>query len=190
MRFLFSLLAAISVHAQQPAKAPVHVGWHDEFDRPYEWKHLGVANKPNLDWSKPGLLGLALARVPFDWPYQYQWSGVTKTATIEVLHHPVLVANVTSLSGYAHLDVDVLDEKDKLLVQLRSNTLQAPGVCSINLGEHMFSGTYTFRIRLIVGGPNSGCNATYDWIRVTSVEDRDRLTADPNLPFITEPSSL
>ncbi len=155
------------------------IGWHDEMNRQYEWTHLSSSNKPDLDWSKPGFLGLTLHHVPRGWPYQYQWSGVTKTVEINVVENPILSAHVSELKGYAHLDIDVLDDKGKTLIQLRSNTLQSPGTCSVKLGEHVFPGTYSFRIRLIVGGPNEGCSATYDWIRGTTKDDDKQLIDYP-----------
>lgn len=172
------LFCAFAAGGQHPASHSAQFGWHDELNRQYEWTHLATSNKPDLDWSKPGLLGMTLHHVPRGWPYQYQWSGVTKTVEINVAENPILSARVSELKGYAHLDIDVLDGHNKILLQLRSNTLQSPGICSVKLSERIFPGTYSFRIRLIVGGPNEGCSATYDWIRGSSEKDAKQFGSD------------
>ncbi len=178
---------AIAAILHQTAK-PVSCRWRDEFDHPSEWKHIAASNKPSLDWSRPGKLGLTLPHVPRDWPYQYQWAALTKTVTLDMTAAPFLTARVTELKGYAHLDIDFMSN-DKVLSQLRSSTIESPGVMWLDMSDRVFPGTYTFRIRIVAGGPNEGCNAMYDWLRLTSVEDGKRLLADPNVLTVTGPPS-
>ena len=165
----------------RPGQALIGSSWHDEMNHPSDWKHLAIGNKPSLGYYLPGKLKLTLGRVPSDWPYQYQWSGVTRRAEVDIARGPFLSAYVPEVNGYAHLDVDVLSDSGKVLKTFRSSTLQSPGVCTLDLSNSVMAGTYTFQIRLIVGGPNSGCSATYDWVRFSSVKDGERMKAHPEL---------
>jgi hypothetical protein len=158
----------------------VVVGWSDEMNRADRWKPLGVVNQAKIATPKPGLLSLSLKAVPAGWPYEYQWSGVTQEATVDVGKYPVLAARVVGLEGYAHLDIDVLDAKGKAVKGLRASTLTEPGLTKINLGESLDPAVYHLRIRLIVGGPNSGCRADYSWIRFYRAEDDAFVTAHPD----------
>lgn len=100
---------------------------------------------------------------------------------MDIGKYPFLTANVSELlGGYAHMDIDVLDSAGKAVKTLRSSTLQAGGLSFVNLRESLDPAIYTLQLRLIVGGSNEGCWATYDWVCFTSVEDGERLKQNPN----------
>lgn len=123
---------------------------------------------------------LALGHVPADWPYTYQWSGVTREARNDIGRFPVLMARATVVKGYAHLDVEVRDDQGKTIKTLRSSTLTAPGIALLDVSKEFRPGNYTCQIRMIVGGPNAGCAVAYDWIRFVRREDVDFLIRHPN----------
>ena len=169
---------------KKQANWPLEVGWHDELDNSSNWKHLIIDNKPKLAVPNPGTLRLTLGQVPAGWPYEYQWSGVTRRVQIDIAKTLFLGAYVCELpAGYAHMDIDVLDAVGKPIKTIRINTLQNPGVSFVNLRDSLEPGTYNLQLRLIVGGPNSGCSATYDWIRFSDMANGARMTANPNLPL-------
>jgi hypothetical protein len=143
------------------------------------WAALDVDNKAKVGTLHKGQLDLSLGHVPAGWPYQYQWSGVTQDFRLDVARYSVLVARVSDLHGYAHLEIEVLDRNGKPKKGLRSNTLQQPGILQADLSTTLDPATYHLRVRLIVGGPNEGCNATYNWIRAVRPEDVSRLTSNP-----------
>ena len=102
---------------------------------------------------------------------------------MDIARFPNLIASITEVSGYAHLDVDVLDDKGKAVKTLRSPTLTSPGVSAINLRESLDPAVYQLRVRMIVGGPNAGCSASYDWLRFVG---KTSLSATPKafpVPF-------
>ena len=102
---------------------------------------------------------------------------------INIAKYPYLGAQVTDIyAGYAHMDIDVLDADGKPYKTIRSNTLQSPGISFVNLKDHLDPATYNLQLRLIVGGPNSGCSATYNWIRFTTLEDAERMMSYPTFP--------
>ncbi|AIE84579.1 hypothetical protein OP10G_1211 [Fimbriimonas ginsengisoli Gsoil 348] len=162
----------------------VFVGWHDEMDSRDQWGALDMENKAFTAAPTKGTIFLGLDRAPANWPYGYQWSGVTRDLYVDVARFPMLMARVIQVQGYAHLDIDVLDAKSKAINTLRSNTLTAPGISSIDLGRLLPPGQAHLRLRLIVGGPNEGCCATYDWVRFVNKVDADFLTKDPDWGYV------
>jgi len=155
------------------------VGWNDELDSVDRWAPLGVANQARANVPFRGTMLLSLGHVPADWPYTYQWSGVTQDAWVDVGLFPMLMARVPWVQGYAHMDIDVLDE-EKVVKTIRSTTLNGPGISSIDLRTQLDPATYHLRLRLIVGGDNAGCSATYDWVRFVKRPDADFLTSHPD----------
>lgn len=170
----------LPVEPERPSAAPIHVGWHDEFNKVSAWTPLAVDNKPKVSAPVSGAVKLELDKVPDGWPYEYQWSAVERVATVDIARHPYLSANVSQVSGYAHLDIDVLDASNNAVKSFRSTTLQAAGVAFVDFKNQLDPAIYRLRIRLIVGGPNEGCSATYNWIRFTSAADGERLQQNPN----------
>ena len=144
------------------------------------WRPLEVENKPTVTFPKHGAMRLELGKVPTDWPYTYQWSGVRRRATVDISRYPFLSARVADLHGYAHLDIDVLDAAGKKVKGIRSSTLQADGVSFVDLTSQLDPATYTLEIRLIIGGPTDGCWGTYNWVRFTSFSDGERLQQAPD----------
>ncbi len=149
-------------------------------NRPRNWAPLAVENRAKVSSAHKGQLDLRLGHVPDGWPYAYQWSGVSQDFKLDVSRYSVLVARVSSLKGYAHLDVDVLDQNGKPFKAIRSSTLQQPGVAVADLGTILDPAVYRVRVRLILGGPNDGCNATYNWIRAIRPADLPKLIAEPD----------
>lgn len=167
----------------QPKHGPVLLGWNDEFDKSNSWTALNAQNKVGVVADK-GKLKLVLGPVPSDWPYQYQWSGLERVLRIDIARYPYLIAKVDTVSGYAHLDIEALDAGNKPFKSLRASILQSPGISSIDLSQDLDPAIYSLRIRLIVGGPNTGCSALYDWIRFTSVKDGKFLLKNPDYSII------
>src|SRR5512138_348709 len=101
----------VAQHGQsdRPARGPVHIGWHDEFGSAQAWDALNVENKAHVKLESPGNLVLSLGQVPSGWPYTFQWSGLKRNVHADIGRHPVLMAYVERIQGYAHLDIDVLD---------------------------------------------------------------------------------
>ena len=175
----------------RPGAPPIVVGWHDELNSVKLWKPLAIENKPKVSVPVAGALRMDLAKVPAGWPYEYQWSGVTRDAMVDVGRFPFLSANVSLLlGGYAHMDIDVLDVAGNAVKHFRSSTLQAGGLTFIDLSTSLDPAIYRLRLRLIVGGSNEGCYATYTWVRFTSVKDGERLRSDPNYRWIVEARAI
>ncbi len=164
-------------------RGPVMLGWNDECDYTENWAPLAADNKAGTVADK-GLLKLMLGPVPGDWPYEYQWSGVQRDVRIDVARYPYALAKIDKLSGYAHMDIDVLDANGDAVKSFRATTLQEAGVSSIDLSKQLDPAIYRLRVRLIVGGPNSGCSAAYDWLRFTSSEDGEFLRKNPGYEFV------
>ncbi len=158
----------------------VFVGWHDEMDSRSNWSTLDMQNKAFVAQPIPGTVFLGLDRVPANWPYSYQWSGVTQVANVDVARYPILMSRVRQVQGYAHLDIDVLGPKGEVINTLRSATLNNPGLSTIDLSQVLAPAFYRLRLRLIVGGPNEGCCATYDWVRFVDKGDAEFLTLNPD----------
>jgi hypothetical protein len=78
------------------------------------------------------------------------------------------------------MDIDVLDASGSAVKTLRTSTLNDPGVSTLDLGTVLDPAIYSLRLRLIVGGPNSGCCATYKWVRFVSRTDAEFLTKHPD----------
>lgn len=165
---------------------PIKLGWHDELNNPKPWRVLAVENRPSVTAPARGSLKLSLSKVPTGWPYTFQWSGVQRDITVDIGRHPFLSAQVADVTGYGHLDIDVLDRQGKAVKTLRTSTLQTPGVCFIDLSKDLDPAVYRLRLRLIVGGPNEGSSVTYNWVRFTSKQDGERLLADPGFSRLTE----
>jgi hypothetical protein len=181
------LIASVLVALQGVSPFQQHailVGWADELDQPGRWSPLGVLNQARLNVAEPGKLLLSLGQVPTDWPYTYQWGGFAQDATVDVARFPVLMARVLWVVGYAHMDIDVLDGNGKAVKTIRSSTLNGPGISTIDLSGALDPATYHLRLRLIVGGQNSGCSATYDWVRFLKKDDADFMSKNPNWPLI------
>jgi len=184
------LLATALLQQQKPVfNQPQHahysipVGWHDELERSSNWGPLNMENKAQVI-APPGTLLLTLGHVPANWPYTYQWSGVTQDANVDLATYPVLMAKANYVFGYAHMDIDVLDGRGQVEQTLRSSTLNAPGLSSVDLGASLKPGQYHLRLRLIVGGQNEGCAAIYDWVRFVKRSDVDFLTNNPDWPYV------
>lgn len=165
---------------------PIKLGWHDELNNLKPWHVLAVENRPGVTAPARGSLKLSLSKVPTGWPYTFQWSGVQRDVTVDIGRHPFLAAQVAEVAGYGHLDIDVLDRQGKAVKTLRTSTLQAPGVCFIDLSKDLDPAVYRLRLRLIVGGPNEGCSVTYNWVRFTSKQHGERLLADPGFSKLAE----
>ena len=157
-----------------------------------------MENRARVDFVRLGDVRLSLGQVPANWPYAYQWSGLKRDLRVEVDRYPVLMALVTHVQGYAHLDIDVLDANGRAVRTLRSSTLNVStlpkaaagsglegprsskpeilsGVVEADLGKELLPGTYRLQVRLIVGGDNSGCSAEYHWLRFVATKDAQRL---------------
>jgi hypothetical protein len=171
----------------RPSHPPITVGWHDEMNDARVWSPSNVENKARVSVPTRGAVRLDLGQVPEGWPYEYQWSGITRRATVDLARFPYLSAWVSHLlGGYAHMDIDVLDAKGKAVKGFRSSTLKAGGITAIDLSTVLDPAIYTLQIRLIVGGSNQGCWATYDWVRFTSPADGALLKGNPGWRWIRE----
>lgn len=158
----------------------VVVGWCDELNSATYWSPLAMENQARVNVPYPGYVLLSLGHVPDNWPYAYQWSGISQDAQVDVARFPVLMARVQWVQGYAHMDIDVLDARGKAVKTLRSSTLNERGLSKIDLSQTLDPGTYRLRLRLIVGGDNSGCSATYDWVRFVDQKGAEFLDAHPD----------
>lgn len=166
----------------------ISVGWHDEFNANQTWKPLVTENSLHSR-ATFGSLALSLNQVPKNWPYEYQWNGVTADVKVNLLKYPVLMARVDNLQGYAHVDLDVLDGKGKSLISYRSSTLTSSGIAIFDTKNNFMAGTYDLRLRLILGGPNSGCSATYKWVRFVAAKDVEFLKTHPDFQDVKLDSS-
>ena len=175
---VLALALGSSLLLQRPAAA-VRVGWNDELNSVRGWKALEVENRPSISQPKRGAVLLSLSPKGADWPYEFQWSGITRDAKVDIARFPVLTARVRDVHGYAHLDIEVLDAEGKALKGFRSTTVTTEGLSTIDLGQSLDPAVYTLRLRLIVGGPNAGCDVTYDWVRFTNRADAEFLAANP-----------
>jgi len=168
----------------------IAVGWHDEMDNRVRWKPLATDNKAFVAVPTPDVIFLGLDTVPQNWPYTYQWSGVQQDARVDIARFPVVSAYLTQVQGYAYLDIDVLDSGGKVSQTVRTPTLTSPGVATLDLGKDLSPAVYSFRIRLIVGGPNSGCCATYKWVRFTTTREADYLSRHPAYKVVDRPIGM
>ncbi len=189
--FALLLLESVPCFSQTPPKshtsAPLVVGWHDEMNRPENWKPLALENQPDIYAESPGLLTLRLPHVPEGFPYEYQWSGVTRSLSADLAHYPVLVANVGSMDAgsYAHLDIEEHDFSGHVTHTWRSPTLTHPGLTSIDLGKAIDSSVRRLTVRLIVGGKLAGAKCSYNWVRFVRREDLVYLQEVPGLQYVT-----
>ncbi|MDR3689264.1 MAG: hypothetical protein P4L46_07795 [Fimbriimonas sp.] len=186
----------------RPSRPPIQLGWHDELRNVNRWRPLDMDNKAKCEIIAAGNVRLSLGHVPEGWPYGFQWSGLKRNVTADVARFPVLMAFVGPVRGYAHLDVDVLDADGKAVKTIRSNTVnvtavkrssmpgmegansdrfQVPaGVLQCELAKELLPATYSMQIRMIVGGGNGGCSATYHWIGFVAQKDAEWLADHPN----------
>jgi hypothetical protein len=154
-------------------------------NRPKSWTPLSVGNPIKTSIPFAGALRLDLKQVASGWPYEYQWGGAFQRLKVDIARFPVLCAKVSQLlGGYAHMDVDVLNAAGEPVKSLRSSTLQAGGVTAIDLSSDLDPAVYTLEVRLMVGGSNAGCWATYNWVRFTTVKGGKWLAKYPNWPAI------
>ena len=167
------------VNPTQIAARSAPVGWNDEMDVLSAWTYLAIGNRPQIWRREGGGMGLRLPQVPDEWPYQYQWSGVTREAIVDLGKYPVLLAKVDELHGYAHLDLEERDNEGKAVRGKRSPTLTAPGIIRFDLGDEA-KNVRRLTLRLIVGGPNEGASAVYRWIRFASRETADLIERNPD----------
>ncbi len=189
LKIMLSGFAAIALLSLQPAvehkldfqsrQGPIMLGWNDEFNSSSQWHSLEVDNRVGVAEGK-GKVKLVLGPVPKDWPWQYQWSGLQQDIRIDISRYSYLLAKVDDIYGYAHLDIEVLNAEKKPVKSFRTSTLQKAGISFIDLSSQLDPAVYSLRIRLIVGGANTGCSATYDWIRFTSSADGPFLQAHPD----------
>ena len=130
---------------------------------------------------------LRLPHVPEGFPYQYQWSGVTRSISADLAHWPILIANVGSLDAgsYAHLDIEEHDFAGRTVRTFRSPTLTHPGLTSIDLGKATDASVRRLTIRLIVGGKQAGAKCSYNWVRFVRREDLAYLLEVPGLQSVT-----
>lgn len=164
-----------------PLREPtVVVGWCDELNSTGYWSPLAMENQARINVPYPGFVLLSLGHVPDNWPYTFQWSGISQDAQVDVARFPVLMARVQWVQGYAHMDIDVLDARGKAVRTLRSSTLNGPGLSKIDLSQVLDPASYRLRLRLIVGGDNSGCSATYDWVRFVDQKGAEFLETHPD----------
>lgn len=170
------LFAALASTQRSHVHRPVVIGWHDEFNDVRSWRPLDVDNKAYVTSLKPGTVHLWLERVPSDWPFAFQWSGVTREAPVDIERFPILLARVTTVQGYAHMDIDVLNHEGQAIKTVRSSTLVSPGVSEVDLSRDLALNDHNVRVRLIVGGENTGCSATYDWVRFVAAKDKHLFT--------------
>lgn len=160
-------------------------GWHDEMSTPKYWSPLGIENQAKVIETGGGVMTLQLPHVPAGWPYSYQWSGVTRDMRVDIAKYPVLMARVPWIQGYAHMDIEVLDFRGKAIKGFRSTTLTSPGIAEIDLSKSLDPATYVLRLRLIVGGPNEGCSAAYDWVRYLKPDDAVYLRLHPDFSDVS-----
>lgn len=180
-------LDALDNHAfHVPGGYQVKVGWHDELNRTSKWMRLEGDNPAKVTAPVRGAMQLELGHRPSGWPHEYQWSGVAREARVDIARFPVLAARVREVQGYAHLDVEVLDAHGKARKAFRSSTVKGEGVCVYDFSKELDPAVYTLRLRLIVGGPNQGCKATYDWVRFTTQRDGWLLQRHPDWQRVTQ----
>jgi len=162
--------------------APMPVGWHDEFNDLGGWKPIGLENAADVYAARPGAMTLRLPHVPEGFPWSFQWSGVTATASVDLGRYPIVVARISRVQkgSYAHLDLEERDYSGHPVRTLRSSTVVEPGLSVLDLGKEW--GSYTRRIvlRLIVGGALTGAQCEYAWVRFVRREDLPILMAHPD----------
>ena len=177
---------------KQRQHPPILVGWHDEMNDPGTWKPLALENQPDIYASRPGLLTLRLPHVPEGFPYQFQWSGVTRSISADLGRFPVLMAHVSSLDegSYAHLDIEERGFSGNVVHVWRSPTLTRPGLTLIDLGKELGPNVRRLTLRLIVGGKLEGAKCEYNWVRFVRREDMAYLQEVPNMQSVIsqEPS--
>lgn len=180
---LFALPPAPPAQATKPSRVtanPVRVGWQDEMEVLSAWHPLPVGNKPQVWRREEGGLGLRLPQVPDGWPYQYQWSGVTREAIVDLGKYPVLLVKVDAVSpGYAHLDIEERDNMGHAVRGKRTPALTGPGLIKLDLGDDA-KNVRRLTLRLIVGGPNEGAMVAYRWVRFVGREDAAKIEANPD----------
>lgn len=178
------LIAALTL-ASVPVdtdRRTIVVGWHDELNDSSQWRPLEVDNKPDVFSRTRGEISLRLPQVPSGWPYEYQWSGLTREAIVDIGKYPIMVARVSAIkvSSYAHMDVEELNTEKKAAWVQRSSTLLSPGLSFADLSEGGKKGVRRLQIRLIVGCPNEGGENSFSWVRFVKREDLEFLQKNPD----------
>ena len=190
---IISVLVAVILTATSPQRpgAPQDldrmVGWHDELVTASRWTPLNLDNKANVKLEERGCLKLSLDHVPANWPWTFQWSGLSQDAHVDIARFPVLMAHVVQVHGYAHMDIEVLDAHGKSIRTLRTSTVNNPGMSTIDFSGVLDPAVYSLRLSLIVGGDNSGCSATYHWVRFAATADAEFFSAHPNFNRVYSP---
>jgi hypothetical protein len=186
--FALIILAARDTPAESngsPHRTPneprIAVGWQDELNNPSKWQPLGLENAADVFAERPGAVTLRLPHVPVGWPYTYQWSGITRTAVVDLGRYPVLVACVTKVqrNSYAHLDVEERDYFGKPVRIERTSTLVEPGLSVLDCGDIWGRDVRRLTLRLIVGGANEGASCEYAYVRFVRREDLPYLHRHP-----------
>lgn len=162
------------------AQNSIPVGWHDELATPGLWVPLDGGTQPIVRIPRASHIELRFAPQTADWPYQFQWGGVRRFISFDPRRHPVIIARVTDVQGYAHLEIE--DERGR---GLRSSAVQSPGYVRLDMPADKSMQRY--ELRLIGGGPNSGASVTYDWVRCTTAQGAARMIADPNARVVIDP---
>lgn len=132
------------------------------------WPPIQMENQPEVYRERTGVVWMRLPHVPQGWPYQYQWSGITHDAIVDLDRFPILVARVARVMGksYAHMDIEESDLGGKPAWTERSSTLQQSGLSIGDIGKD-HPGVRRLHLRLIVGGPNEGASAAYTYVRLS-----------------------
>lgn len=177
-----ALPVVATLHQGASQRSPVvAVGWNDEMETVSAWRDLPGGNRPQVWRREEGGLALRLPQVPDRWPYEYQWSGVTREAIVDLGKYPVLLANVGAVGpGYAHLEIEERDVNGKAVRGWRTPTRTDAGLIKLDLGDAA-KNVRRLYLRLIVGGPNEGASVAYRWVRFVSHEGAALIEANPNV---------
>lgn len=172
--------------------AALAIGWHDEMNDPGLWHQLGMENPPDVYAARKGSVTLRLPHVPDGYPYQFQWSGVTRAVSADLGRYPILMARISSLEegSYAHLDVEERDITGKAVRSWRSPTLTRPGITLVDMGKAAGADTRRLTLRLIIGGKLTGARGEYDWVRFVNRNDAAFLQAHADWQKVTSTEPL
>lgn len=177
---LTTLTLLVALHTR-PSTNWIRCGWSDELNDVSTWQVLSVDNKPEVFAEHPGQLEMRLPHVPAGWPYQYQWSGVTRDAMVDLTKYPIMVARLTRVpaGSYAHTEIEELDVNGKQSWGIRGTTLYAPRLSTADVGKD-HPGVRRVRMRLIIGGSNNGALVAYTYVRFIARRDLHFLEAHPD----------
>ena len=168
------------------ATSPAPGLFHDEMDKTSLWSLSDAPHDPFVSADAPGVLTLIMPQVAQGFTQSYQWGEVSRTVVINTDALPVLVARVSRLSdgGYAHIIVEIRDSAGEIIKSSTSTALHGAGYTTVNLQNEFGTGLLRLKIRLIVGGANSGAWCDYDYLRAMTIND---FTALQNAPVATAP---